>query len=36
MFNVLSQKIQGLSLEMEDSSSELIDFFLEREGVATG
>ena len=36
MFNVLSQKIQGLSLEMENSSSELIDFFLEREGVATG
>jgi biopolymer transport protein ExbB/biopolymer transport protein TolQ len=34
MFNVLSQRIQGLSLEMTNSSSELIDFFLEREGVA--
>ena len=34
MFNVLSQKIQGLRLEMENSSSELLDFFLEREGVA--
>jgi biopolymer transport protein ExbB/TolQ len=34
MFNYLSQCIQGLSLEMENSSSELIDFFLEREGVA--
>ncbi|MFL6237828.1 MAG: MotA/TolQ/ExbB proton channel family protein [Thermoanaerobaculia bacterium] len=32
MFNYLSQRIQGLSLEMENSSSELIDFFLEREG----
>jgi biopolymer transport protein ExbB/biopolymer transport protein TolQ len=32
MFNVLSQKIQALSLEMESSSSELIDFFLERAG----
>jgi biopolymer transport protein ExbB/TolQ len=32
MFNVLSQKVQALSLEMESSSSELIDFFLEREG----
>jgi biopolymer transport protein ExbB/TolQ len=30
MFNYLSQRIQGLSLEMENSSSELIDFFLER------
>ncbi len=29
-----SQRIQGLSLEMETSSSELIDFFLEREGAA--
>ncbi|HEY0552988.1 MAG TPA: MotA/TolQ/ExbB proton channel family protein, partial [Thermoanaerobaculia bacterium] len=36
MFNVLSQKIQGLRLEMETSSSELIDFFLEREGAAAG
>jgi biopolymer transport protein ExbB/biopolymer transport protein TolQ len=34
MFNYLSQRIQGLSLEMENSSSELIDFFLERERVA--
>ncbi|HEY4563989.1 MAG TPA: MotA/TolQ/ExbB proton channel family protein [Thermoanaerobaculia bacterium] len=34
MFNYLSQRIQGLSLEMENSSSELIDFFLEREAVA--
>ena len=34
MFNYLSQRIQGLSLEMENSCSELIDFFLEREGVA--
>jgi biopolymer transport protein ExbB/biopolymer transport protein TolQ len=34
MFNYLSQKIQGLSLEMESSSSELIDFFLEREGAS--
>ena len=34
MFNVLSQKVQALSLEMESSSSELIDFFLEREGAA--
>jgi biopolymer transport protein ExbB/biopolymer transport protein TolQ len=34
MFNYLSQKVQGLSLEMENSSSELIDFFLEREGAA--
>jgi biopolymer transport protein ExbB/biopolymer transport protein TolQ len=32
MFNYLSQRIQGLSLEMENSSSELIDFFLERAG----
>jgi biopolymer transport protein ExbB/TolQ len=30
MFNVLSQRIQALRLEMETSSSELIDFFLER------
>lgn len=36
MFNVLSQRIQGLSLEMETSSSELIDFFLERTGAAAG
>ena len=34
MFNYLSQRVQGLSLEMEISSSELIDFFLEREGAA--
>jgi biopolymer transport protein ExbB/TolQ len=34
MFNYLSQKIQGFSLEMESSSSELIDFFLERENAA--
>jgi len=34
MFNVLSQKVQRLSLEMESSSSELMDFFLEREGAA--
>lgn len=34
MFNVLSQKIQRLGLEMESSSSELIDYFLEREGAA--
>ena len=34
MFNYLSQRIQGLSLEMENSSSELIDFFLEREAAA--
>ena len=33
MFNYLSQKIQHLGIEMESSSSELIDFFLEREGV---
>jgi biopolymer transport protein ExbB/biopolymer transport protein TolQ len=36
MFNVLSQKIQRLGLEMESSSSELIDYFLEREGLAAG
>jgi biopolymer transport protein ExbB/biopolymer transport protein TolQ len=35
MFNYLSQRIQGYSLEMENSSSELIDFFLEREGAAS-
>ncbi|HEY0515413.1 MAG TPA: MotA/TolQ/ExbB proton channel family protein [Thermoanaerobaculia bacterium] len=34
MFNVLSQRIQTLSLEMANSSSELMDFFLEREGAA--
>ena len=34
MFNVLSQRVQGLSREMESSSSELMDFFLEREGAA--
>ena len=33
MFNYLSQRIQGLSQEMESSSSELMDFFLEREAV---
>lgn len=32
-FNFLSQRIQGLSLEMESASSELMDFFLERERV---
>ncbi len=31
MFNFLSQRIQNLSLEMESTSSELMDFFLERE-----
>lgn len=36
MFNDLSQRIQRLSLEMETSSSELIDFFLERAGAAAG
>jgi biopolymer transport protein ExbB/TolQ len=36
MFNYLSQRIQGLSLEMETSSSELIDFFLERTEAAAG
>jgi biopolymer transport protein ExbB/biopolymer transport protein TolQ len=36
MFNVLSQRIQRLGLEMESSSSELIDYFLEREGVEAG
>jgi len=36
MFNYLSQRIQHLGLEMENSSSELIDFFLEREGSAAG
>ena len=34
MFNTLSQRVQALSREMESSSSELIDFFLEREGAA--
>jgi len=34
MFNYLSQRVQGLSQEMESSSSELMDFFLEREGAA--
>jgi biopolymer transport protein ExbB/biopolymer transport protein TolQ len=33
MFNTLSQRVQALSREMESSSSELLDFFLEREGV---
>lgn len=33
-FNFLSQRIQSLSLEMESTSSELMDFFLEREGAA--
>jgi biopolymer transport protein ExbB/TolQ len=36
MFNVLSQKIQRFGLEMESSSSELLDYFLEREGAAAG
>jgi biopolymer transport protein ExbB/TolQ len=36
MFNYLSQTIQHLGLEMESSSSELIDFFLEREVSAAG
>jgi biopolymer transport protein ExbB/TolQ len=36
MFNVLSQKVQRLGLEMDSSSSELIDFFLEREASAAG
>ena len=31
MFNYLSQKIQHLGIEMESSSSELMDFFLERD-----
>jgi biopolymer transport protein ExbB/TolQ len=35
MFNVLSQKIQRLGLEMESSSSELIDYFLERDGISS-
>lgn len=35
MFNYLSQKIQHLGIEMESSSSELMDFFLEREAVAS-
>lgn len=36
MFNYLSQWIQRLGQEMESSSSELIDFFLEQEGSAAG
>lgn len=36
MFNYLSQRIQHLGIEMESSSSELMDFFLEREGTAEG
>lgn len=31
MFNYISQRIQTLGLEMANSSSELMDFFLERE-----
>ena len=34
MFNYLSQRIQHLAIEMESSASELLDFFLEREGAA--
>ena len=34
MFNYLSQRVQRLNLEMESSSSELLDFFLERAGAA--
>lgn len=34
MFNYLNQKIQHLGIEMESSSSELMDFFLEREAMA--
>ncbi len=36
MFNYLSQRIQHLGIEMESSSSELMDFFLERERSAAG
>ena len=36
MFNYLSQKIQYLGIEMESSSSELLDFFLERERTVAG
>jgi len=31
MFNFISQRVQRLGVEMESSSSELIDYFLERE-----
>jgi biopolymer transport protein ExbB len=31
MFNFISQRVQHLGVEMESSSSELIDYFLERE-----
>ncbi|MFL6196170.1 MAG: MotA/TolQ/ExbB proton channel family protein [Thermoanaerobaculia bacterium] len=34
MFNYLSQRVQRFNLEMESSSSELLDFFLERAGAA--
>jgi biopolymer transport protein ExbB/TolQ len=34
MFNYLSQRIQHLAIEMASSSSELMDFFLERERAA--
>ena len=36
MFNYLSQRIQHLGIEMESSSSELMDFFLERERTPAG
>lgn len=31
MFNFISQRVQHLGVEMESSSSELLDYFLERE-----
>ncbi|MBW8875128.1 MAG: MotA/TolQ/ExbB proton channel family protein [Acidobacteria bacterium] len=31
MFNFISQRVQNLGVEMESSSSELLDYFLERE-----
>ena len=36
MFNYLNQKIQHLGIEMDSSSSELMDFFLERESAPGG
>jgi biopolymer transport protein ExbB/biopolymer transport protein TolQ len=37
MFNFISQRVQHLGVEMESSSSELLDYFLERErGTAAG
>ncbi len=37
MFNFISQRVQHLGVEMESSSSELMDYFLERErGTAAG